>query len=501
MKKRIAVSLLIFIFVLSLALPGQASMEAFSQEPIIKDGNLEKSIRSWIVKKDDEPLTKEDLESLTVVSLSGKGIKDLEGLEYAVNITDLDLDINEITDLTPLKKLSKIHTLSLKANKISSIEELSTLKELKYLEISWNQVSSLDVVKQLPRLIELKADHNQISNVQALSSAAELTYLKMVDNAIEDIAPLGNMKKLTYLNVSDNKIKDFSPLRMLSKSLTFLGVDGDQVTDLKMLEGFNNLEGLSANNNSIESLAPLAKLTNLSSLDLSSNKIKDIEPLIHLNKLDSLYLNNNRVWNLEPLRNLKALKILHLNNNRVWDLEPIQNNSYDFHWDTGAERYGLQLNDNYLDLSQGTPTYKIFTKLNADRYGILSQRKTQRLMIGSKAAYLGDSIYKLTAAPFIQTGRTYVPIRFISEKLGANVNWNQNTKEVTIQKDGKTIRWVVGNKQVKINQQTVMSDTPLLLRNNTTFVPVRFVSEQLNTSVEYLGSKKMVIIFENKTKY
>ncbi|MFC5407640.1 stalk domain-containing protein [Cohnella soli] len=499
MKKRIAVPLFIFVFVLSLVLPGQASMEALSQEPVFKDKNLEQAIHSWIGKKGDEPLTKADLESLDVVSLSGKGIKDLQGLEYAVNVTDLDLDINEITDLTPLKNLGKIRTLSLKANQISSIDELSALKEMKYLEISWNQVSSLGAVNQLPRLIELHADHNRISNVQALSGAPELEYLKMSDNAIEDMSPLGNLKKLTFLDVSNNKINNFAPLRMLSKSLTYLGIDGAQVTDLKMLEGLNKLEGLSANNNNIESLAPLAKLTNLSSLDLSSNKIKDLEPLNHLNKLTFLYLDNNRVWSLEPLRNLKSLKILYLNNNRVWDLEPIQNNSYDFHWDTGAEWYGLQLNDNHLDLNQGTPTYKIFQKLNADRYGVRSQSKTQRLIIGNKKAYLGDSSYTITAAPFIQTGRTYVPIRFISEKLGANVNWNQSTKEATIQKDGKTIRWRVGNKQVKVNQQTVMFDAPLLLKNNSTFVPVRFVSEQLNTSVEYLGSKKMVIIFENKT--
>lgn len=43
-----------------------------------------------------------------------------------------------------------------------------------------------------------------------------------------------------------------------------------------------------------------------------------------------------------------------------------------------------------------------------------------------------------------------------------------------------------------MNQQTVLFDSPLLARNNTTFVPVRFVSEQFNASVEYLGSKKMV---------
>lgn len=492
-----AAGLFIFIFVLSMVLPGQASMEASDQESVIKDPHLEQAIHSWLGLKGDEPLTKADLESLTEVSLSGKGIQDLQGLEYAVNVTQLNLDNNKITDLTPLKKLSKIRNLSLKSNQISSIEDLSALKELKYLEVSWNQISSLDFVKQLPKLIELDIDHNQISNVQALSGATELKYLRMSDNAIEDIAPLGSIRGLTYLDVSNNNIKDLSTLRMLSKSLTYLGINGNQVTDLKMLEGLSNLGMLSANHNNIESLAPLAKLTNLFTLDVSSNKIKDLEPLQHLNKLGTLYLDNNEVWNLEPLRNLKSLSILNLNNNRVWNLEPIQNHSYDFHWDTGAERYGLQLNDNYLDLNQGTQTFKIFKKLNADPYGTRSQHKTQRLMIGSKTAYLGDRLYNITAAPFIQTGRTYVPIRFISEKLGAKVDWNQNTKEVTIQKDGKTIHWRVGNKQVKVNQQIVMFDAPLLQRNNSTFVPVRFVSEQLNTSVEYLSSKKMVIIFEN----
>ncbi|MEK5406693.1 copper amine oxidase N-terminal domain-containing protein [Paenibacillus sp. FSL W8-0439] len=125
------------------------------------------------------------------------------------------------------------------------------------------------------------------------------------------------------------------------------------------------------------------------------------------------------------------------------------------------------------------------------------QRKTQRLVISNKTAYVGDSAYRISAAPFIQTGRTYVPIRFISEKLGATVNWNQSTKEVTIQKDGKTIRWAVGNRQVKVNQQTVMQDAPLLLKNGSAFVPVRFVAEQLNTSVEYMGSKHMIVIFKN----
>ncbi|MDO7908750.1 copper amine oxidase N-terminal domain-containing protein [Paenibacillus sp. JX-17] len=149
-----------------------------------------------------------------------------------------------------------------------------------------------------------------------------------------------------------------------------------------------------------------------------------------------------------------------------------------------------------LDFSKGSKTYKLFVTLAGNELPS-GQRKTQRLVIGSTTAYVGDNAYRITAAPFIQTGRTYVPIRFISEKLGAAVNWNQRTKEVTIQKDGKTIRWAVGNRQVKVNQQMLMQDAPLLLKNGSAFVPVRFVAEQLNTSVEYMGSKHMVVIFKN----
>ncbi|WP_411831772.1 stalk domain-containing protein [Paenibacillus dokdonensis] len=56
-----------------------------------------------------------------------------------------------------------------------------------------------------------------------------------------------------------------------------------------------------------------------------------------------------------------------------------------------------------------------------------SQRRTRRLVIGSTTAYVGDRAYRITIAPFIHTGRTYVPICFISGKLGVNVGWNQST--------------------------------------------------------------------------
>ncbi|WP_342562939.1 stalk domain-containing protein [Paenibacillus sp. FSL R7-0345] len=47
------------------------------------------------------------------------------------------------------------------------------------------------------------------------------------------------------------------------------------------------------------------------------------------------------------------------------------------------------------------------------------------------------------------------------------------------------------------NQQTVMQEAPLLLKERQ-FVPIRFVAEQLNASVEYMGSKHRVVIFKNE---
>ncbi|MDQ0720067.1 internalin A [Paenibacillus sp. W4I10] len=406
MKKYLAG--LLIIFILCLGLPGQAYMEASNQQPLaFEDLNLEQAIRSLLNKNDDESLTKEDLESLTEVNLSNKGIKSLQGLEYAVNVTKLSLSGNQISDISPL------------------------------------------------------------------SDSVNLTTLDLSGNQIEDIKPLGKLTKLTDLSLSRNQFNDLSPLAGLV-NLNTLSINSDKITDIKPLAGLVSLWRLDAANNKIKDLAPLSKLTNLLTLDLSSNQIYD----------------------LEPLRNLQSLGYLYLSNNRVWDLEPIQQRNFFPYYDTGAFIEPLALQNNYLDLSKGSKTYKLFVKLAGNELPG-GQRKTQRLVIGSTTAYVGDSAYRISAAPFIQTGRTYVPIRFISEKLGATVNWNQSTKEVTIQKDGKTIRWAVGNRQVKVNQQTVMQDAPLLLKNGSAFVPVRFVAEQLNTSVEYMGSKHMVVIFKN----
>jgi len=495
MMKRFTVFLLIILLCTSFSSQTYAEA-AHSQEVAFADPNFEIAIKSLLNKTSGDSVSRSDLESLTEVDLSNRKIKNLQGLEYATNITQLNLSFNELADISPLKGLSKIRSLNLRENQISSIEDLSAMKELEFLAIDLNQISSLDAVKQLPRLQVLHANRNQISSIHGLSNAIEMTFLDLSNNKIEDIEPLGKLTKLKYLYVGDNQIRDISPLRVLSTNLTSLSLDNNKITDVTPLAKLVNLTMLSISGNKITDLKPLKGLVKLDSLNASNNNIKDLAPLSGLFRLSLLNLSSNQIYDLEPLRNMKNLVDLTLNNNRIWNLEPIQNIEFK---SSNEYFHGVGLYNNHLDLSQGTETSKIFKKVNG--IGDLekvkkSQRKTQRLVIGSNTAYVGDSAYRITTAPFIHMGRTYVPVRFVSEKLGANVGWNQRTKEVMIQKNDKMIRWVVGNRQVQVNQQTMLFDSPLLTRNNTTFVPIRFVSEQLNASVEYLGSKKMVIIFE-----
>ena len=56
------------------------------------------------------------------------------------------------------------------------------------------------------------------------------------------------------------------------------------------------------------------------------------------------------------------------------------------------------------------------------------------ITIGADTAYVNGTAVKLDAAAFVENGRTYLPLRFISETLGAQVAWNEAEKTVTITK-------------------------------------------------------------------
>ncbi len=96
--------------------------------------------------------------------------------------------------------------------------------------------------------------------------------------------------------------------------------------------------------------------------------------------------------------------------------------------------------------------------------------------------------------PEITKGRTMVPLRKIFEELGANVTWDQATNSITATKDGKVIYLQINVDTADVNQQTVQLDAPPMLKNGRTLVPLRFVSEALGATVNWNANLQLVSI-------
>lgn len=105
----------------------------------------------------------------------------------------------------------------------------------------------------------------------------------------------------------------------------------------------------------------------------------------------------------------------------------------------------------------------------------------------------GDNI-QFDALPFIVGQRTIVPIRALMESLGAEVAWNPEMRMVTIKSGETTMRLTVNDTKAFLNDKEVILDVPAQIRNNRVFVPLRFVSENMNLKVEWNGTTKTVIL-------
>lgn len=210
------------------------------------------------VVRDEEgnPIRDESGEYIWIYT-SGE-IADLNGLEFLVNLTNLDLAGNQIVDLSPIENLTNLQYLSLGVsarsggavgynysplgNSVSDISPLSNLHNLEVLDLSNNFVNDLSALKNLTNLTRLILHNNQITNVEALSGLTNLQFLILGYNGISD---------LNAINIQS-----------LGELTTYLALDGNDIVDV----------------------APLASLTSLESITLTRNRISDIRPLGELSQ-------------------------------------------------------------------------------------------------------------------------------------------------------------------------------------------------------------------------
>lgn len=132
------------------------------------------------------------------------------------------------------------------------------------------------------------------------------------------------------------------------------------------------------------------------------------------------------------------------------------------------------------------------------------------LTIGKKEANVFGKTRINDVAPVTRNGRTMLPARFVAEALGATVEWNEANETVRITSNGYCIELIIGRTDVSLykyeydgNGYNIMDiefytlDSCPFIENSRTYLPIRFIAEQLGATVDWDEYNQQVIITKN----
>ncbi len=99
--------------------------------------------------------------------------------------------------------------------------------------------------------------------------------------------------------------------------------------------------------------------------------------------------------------------------------------------------------------------------------------------------FVDGQLISFDVPPMIQSGRVLVPLRGVFERLGAVVAWDPATQTVLAARADTEVALQIGNPQARINGQVAMMDVPAMVVSGRTLVPLRFVSQVLGSQVSW----------------
>ena len=288
----------------------------------IPDPNLRRAIAQVVGKGPNASITVEDMEGLEELHIGNRDIRDLRGLQFAINLRELNLDNNDISDLSPLASLVNLRRLWINESLVSDISPLRGLINLTLLYLRRSLVSDLSPLSGLINLRSLSLRGNPVSDISPLRGLTNLAELWVDDDTqVSDISPIVGLPNLEHLAFDGDNVSNPSPVARLTslKSIRIDDLEGLSF-DLSFLGGLTNLEEISMHDGDRLDLTPLAGLTRLRELFITSSGISDISALAGLTELVRIDLANNEISDISPLAGLTNLRWVILRENQISDL-------------------------------------------------------------------------------------------------------------------------------------------------------------------------------------
>ena len=115
-------------------------------------------------------------------------------------------------------------------------------------------------------------------------------------------------------------------------------------------------------------------------------------------------------------------------------------------------------------------------------------------IVGQKRYFTDGQVKNVDVAPFIEDGRTYIPVRYLAEALGASVNWESATRTVALTKGAVEVRFVIGGNTITVDGKSRAMDVVPLIKGGRTFLPARYVAEAFGYRVSWDANTKGVLV-------
>jgi len=139
---------------------------------------------------------------------------------------------------------------------------------------------------------------------------------------------------------------------------------------------------------------------------------------------------------------------------------------------------------------------KAGNKAQDEIFVIFKEEVTIELTIGVSLAKINGQDFPLDVPPLIIKGRTFIPLRFISEAFGAEVTWDAETRSVRMffENTNSRITLQIDNPIARVNEKVVKLDAPPTIVGGRTMVPIRFIAEAFGADVFWDALTKTVTI-------